>query len=242
MIEPVSKRVNSVEEVLKANQLYLEEEKRFNELQRVTKWQNSIIELGEVREKLSYAETKKLYSFMCRIGVEREVVDNLKNILEEKKAKEYPEVNEVKYYPATKEIDWLNEDQKVSLDKMLKESYNNFIKARDIELLEPRIIRFLMQNGIIERIYVFGCGCGRGDCSEKEITEKFLSKLKMYWLKQAKGTTTKEEDMEMGYGYFEIDCWNDRDIEICSLEDFKNNVRSVRYEVIKKPNLTFEEV
>ena len=42
----------------------------------------------------------------------------------------------------------------------------------------------------------------------------------------------------MGYGYFEIDCWNDRDIEICSLEDFKNN-ESVRYETIKPNRLRF---
>lgn len=191
---------------------------------------------------LTYIEAKELYKLILNRNSNKERCEELKKIVENKKIKEYPQIKDVHYYPVINNIDFLNNEEKIKLDKLIKEAYNNRNKREELINIDTKIVEFLENNSILEKLYIFHCNCGSIECDDKIITQERFNKLKDYWKKEKEGLTTNEEDEEMNYGCFETGCWNDGSIEICSLEDFNKNLRRVEYKVKIKPDTTLDEI
>lgn len=232
--------VCSVSEIIKANELYERERKALAELWNKTTLINDCLDLNEVKGNLSYKETKSLYNTVIYSCNNKEKLNMLEEILKEKKIKEYPEVLDVHYYPVIKNIDFLSDNEKIDLDKTIKNAYLIRLSRGKLNELNNKILHFLLTNKIIERQYIFHCSCGDDECYDEVITESLFDKLKDYWQRETTNDTTHEDDKEMNYGCFETGCWNDGNVEVCSLEDFNNNLKRIEYKVVKEPDMTLD--
>lgn len=232
----------SIEDILKANKKYEEELKKFEEIQKEIRNINNNINLDDVKLNMNYSEAKELYKLILSRSNNKDMIKNFKDILEDKKAEEYPEIKGVHYYPIIKEIDFLSEEEKIKLDILIKDASTKVSIRESLTDLDYRILDFLVNKKIIEKQYVFGCNCGSFECNEKIITEEKFNKLKQYWEKDTQGLTTEEEDKEMCYGCIYVSCWHDSDIEISCLEEFEENLRYYRYSVKVKPDLTLDNI
>lgn len=234
----------SVSEIIKTNKHYEEEAKKLNELWRKTKEANDKLDLEEVKNNLNYADSKKLYQILSTGSNNKEKCEELKKIVYDKKVKEYPQIKDVHYYPIINTIDFLDKENKIKLDILLKESYQNAHKQKKLKnILDEKTINFLIDNAILERLYIFHCDCDNDFyCDDKIITEEQFDKLKTYWQKQAEGTNTDEDDEYMHYGCFEVGCSNDNFIEVSCLSDFNKYLRRVEYKVKLKPDTTLDEI
>lgn len=232
----------SIEEIKKVNKEYDEESNRLKVLGEKVREINDKLDLTEVESKLSYIEAKKLYKLILSRSNDKSMCERMKKIVDDKKIKEYPEIMDVHYYPIIKDIDFLDNDEKIALDKLIKNSYRNRRCAADIETLNEDTINFLIDNDILEKRYIFHCDCGSFDCDDKVITQERFDRLKEYWIKAEQGLTTDEEDEGMRYGCFETGCWNDGSIEICSLNDFNDNLRRIEYKVKIEPDMTLDDI
>lgn len=234
--------MHSIDEIRKVNKHYDEEVKKLNTIYENVRQINNNINLEEVKSTLNYAEAKELYELIQRRSSDEKIRHEFKQILNDKKIKEYPKINDVHYYPIINKIDSLSKDEKIKLDNLIKESYTSCRKAKEIKHLDTDIIEFLSNNSIIEKLYVFHCTCESIECSDKIITQDRFEKLKRYWEKSKNSLTTDEEDEEMRYGYFETGCYYDGSIEVCSLEDFNKNLLEVKYKVKSKPDMTLDYI
>lgn len=234
----------SVSEILKINKHYEEEAKKLSELWRKTMEANDKLDLEEVKNNLNYADSKKLYEILFKSSNNKEKCEELKKIVYDKKVKEYPQIKDVHYYPIINNIDFLDRENKIKLDILLKESYQNARKQRKLKnLLDEKVINFLIDNGILERLYIFHCDCDDNFyCDDKIITQERFDKLKLYWEKQLAGTNTDEDDEETFYGCFEVGCSNDNFIEVSCLSDFNKYLRRIEYKVKSKPDMTLDEI
>lgn len=234
----------SVSEILKINKHYEEEAKKLSELWRKTMEANDKLDLEEVKNNLNYADSKKLYEILFKSSNNKEKCEELKKIVYDKKVKEYPQIKDVHYYPIINNIDFLDRENKIKLDILLKESYQNARKQRKLKnLLDEKVINFLIDNGILERLYIFHCDCDDNFyCDDKIITQERFDKLKLYWEKQLAGTNTDEDDEETLYGCFEVGCRNDNFIEVSCLSDFNKYLRRIEYKVKSKPDMTLDEI
>lgn len=188
-------------------------------------------------KNLPYTEVKDI-GRKIKDYVNEETIKSINAIVNKKKGEEYPEWLGVYHYPEIKEMTWLDKESQRALDQLIG---SRFPKRRDIEKLDNRILEFLIDKGILERLYLFNSNADNWDCNEVELTEKRVKALKEYWYKEANGIpTTEEEDKLNNYGCFEI--WSDDSdwIEISSLEEFEENLDSIRYRRIKYPDTTLD--
>lgn len=236
--------MSSILEVINANELYEKERIKLDKLCSETRLINDSLDLEEVRKNLDYAKTKELYiTLLCRIN-DKDKLNKLKNIMSNKKEEEYPEILKVHYYPIIKEIDFLSEENKIELDKILKECYGSGIQRSLLySNLDKKVLNFLIENKVLEKEYIFHCNCDDEECYDKVITQDYFDKLKDYWNKEQQGIeTTHEEDEQLNYGCFSTDCWNDGNVEISSLDDFNKNLRRVDCKFIQKPDMTLDDI
>lgn len=232
----------SIEEVKKVNRNYEEEVNKLNILNKKVRKVNDNLDLTEVESNLNYAESKELYKLILSRNSNKERCEELKKIVNNKKVKEYPQINDVHYYPIINDIDILNKDKKLKLDTIIKEAYYNRNKREELNNLDTRIIDFLIDNSVLEKLYIFHCDCGSFECDDKIITQERFNKLKDYWDKEKEGLTTHEEDKEMNYGCFETGCWNDGTVEVCSLEEFNEHLRRIEYRIKIEPDITLDKI
>lgn len=232
----------STNEIKKVNKRYEEEVQILNSFCNEVRKMNDNIDLEEVKNTLNYAEAKELYKLILSCNSNSDRCEELKTIVKDKKIKEYPQILDVHYYPVIKEIDFLTDDKTILLDKIIKGAYKNARKSRELSKMDFKVLKFLIDKEMIEKIYVFRCNCGSDECYDKEITQKHFDKLKDYWEKELKDETTHEEDAQMNYGCFSTGCWNDGDVEVSCLEDFNEHMRFVKYKVIKEPDMTLDKI
>lgn len=232
----------SIEEIKKVNKNYDEEVNKLNVLNENVRKVNDNLDLEEVKSKLNYAESKELYKLILSRNSNKERCEELKKIVNNKKVEEYPQINDVHYYPIINDIDFLNKEKRIKLDTIIKEAYSNRNKREELNNLDIRIIDFLVDNSILEKLYIFHCDCGSFECDDKIITQERFNKLKDYWEKEKEDLTTHEEDREMNYGCFETGCWNDGTVEVCSLEDFNEHLRRTEYKIKIKPDITLDKI
>lgn len=232
----------SINEIKKSNENYDNKSKELHILCDEVRKINDNLDLEEVKNTLQYSEAKELYELILSRNSNKERCEELKNIVENKKLEEYPQINDVHYYPVINNIDFLDKKAKIKLDELIKDAYNNRNARENIKYLDSKIIDFLVDNSIVEKLYIFHCDCGSWECNDKIITQETFNKLKYYWEKALTDETTHEEDEEMHYGCFETGCWNDGSIEICSLEDFNEHLRRIEYKVKVEPDMTLDRI
>lgn len=212
---------------------------------------NDNIDLDYLKN-LSYEELNEFYDLYLKYG-NFNFVEDIYDIVEEKKIEKYPLLSKAYYYPILNELD-ITDEEKRNIDEYLYNYYktNNpketFYKILDNCLKENGnktydIFNFLLNNKIIEKVYIFSCNCF-SPCYEKRITEKQKEKFYKYHCFDYDNATEEEinkheEDYMDGYIY--IDCDNDDSIEIDSIESFEKNAR-VLYQVIAKPDTSLDEV
>lgn len=232
----------SIKEIKEANKHYDNEKEKLDELLKEVRTINSNIDLTDVKNNLNYEQTKELYK-MIRYRSNDEKNKELKEIMEIKKSLEYPEITGIHYYPIIKTIDFITEKEKIELDILIKDANKNRKVLRKIRDLDERVLNFLIDKDIIEKVYIFHCECESDECYDTEITQEQFDTFKDYWERlKIEGGTTKEEDKYMNYGCFETGCWNDGNVEVSSLEEFNQHLRYTDFRIKTKPDLTLDNI
>ncbi len=235
----------SVKEILEANEYYRAKNEELNKIYKQTKEMNSLIDLDEVKKALNYKETKDLYEIICYSISDKEVEKELVKIMNNKKIKEYPQILDVHYYPEINEIELLTKEEKIKLDILIKDVS---MKPRDkyrISELDNKLINSLCSKGILEKRYSFSCHCNSIECDTEYITEmrkKAFYNYHKFDYESATNEEIAEHEDKFNEGYFEVGCWNDGGYEVCSIEDFENNMGHIDYKVIKEPDMTLDKI
>lgn len=234
--------MNSIEIIRNINKNYDEEVQKLDVLNTKVRAANDDLDLEEVKSKLTYLEAKDLYKLILSRSNNKEKCEEFKKIVDDKKIKEYPQINDVHYYPIINDMNFLEKEKRIKLDILIKDAYRNRNIRENLNNLDTNILDFLVENSILEKIYIFHCNCHSIECEDKIITQDRFDKLKKYWEKSYNDETTPEEDQEMRYGCFETGCWHGDSVEVCSLEDFNEHLRRIEYKVIKEPDLTLDKL
>lgn len=232
----------SIEEIMKANELYIQEEKKLTSLYEKVKEMNLNLDLEEVK-KLNYMEAKKIHSNLVGIFIDSDFDKEFRKILKDKKEKEYPQFNNVHYYPIINGMDFLSKKDKIKIDKLIKEGFISKRKREEIKYLNKKIIDFLVKHSIIEKVYIFHCNCYSDECFDEIVTQEQFEKLKRYWDKKNNGEEiTIKEVEEANYGCIYIPCFYDGGYEIDTIDSFNKHLKSVEYRVIAKPDMTLDYI
>lgn len=187
--------------------------------------------------KMSYQEVKEIL-YKLQFYAKKNIISKLTEIKNNKKAELYPEINDAHYYPEIKEMEWLSKEERINLDKLLRSKRINSIEMQ----IDKKSIKFLLDKKILEKTYVFKCCHDSWDCGEKVITEEYLNGLKEYWEKEKKCETTEDDDKKYNYGCITIPCAYEREEEITTLKEFEEEYCYINYIIIKKPDLTLENL
>lgn len=225
-------------EIKKYNNEYKIQKEKVQELYKELRKINDSIDIDEVK-RLKYMEVKELYNMLKYAMDDGNKLNEIESLMKEKKEQEYPEILNVHYYPEINKLNNLTTEEKVKLDKLIKESIHNMNSRKKIKGLDNSIKSFLMDHKIIRREYLLSCNCGHFFCHDKLFKEEELNKYIDYWNKKKNHLTTDEEDEEYNYGYIYIDCEHAGEIEIGSREEFFKYAKQ-QFEVIKEPDLTLD--
>jgi hypothetical protein len=195
---------------------------------------------------MTYLDAKKIYNKLW-YKLSKENVQDMQEMLENKKFLEYPLINDVHYYPIVNEIPNINLEQRLHIDKSLKKAY---FKKENAELYikDKQIINFLLEKHIIEKVYIFRCNCSENDdCTPEYITQDQYDDFMSYHnLINDKNMTEDEKDVywdeNFQDGHFEVGCWNGEGYEVCDIDDFNKHLNCIRYKVIIKPDISLDDL
>ncbi|MCC0728445.1 hypothetical protein KGF51_18825 [Clostridioides sp. ZZV14-6045] len=183
---------------------------------------NESIDLEEL-VYLPYIELKKLYDCI-KNRISSEKLNQIKKILIKKAKEFYPGLNKVHNYPEINNITFLNEDIKIKLDELLTKYENeiiipnfSFLELQTSNEINIKIIDFLYDSGMLEKIYNLKCICEE---SKLSISEKKFNKMKDIF-------SLGEDD----FAYVDCDYCNGR--EIFDLETLNESVE-IKYRFIRK--------
>lgn len=166
------------------------------------------IDLQELRKKHSREELKKLSSELYDIKI-RSLAYELSKMTEEMKQEEFPQLLGVHRYPVLKEIDFLNEEEKIKLDKhLLMVRKGNYLYGlhnvtRNSEKVKM-VLKFLIEKGVVEERYFALCPrCGSGHISAQ--LDK-IQKAELDLVMKDKEHNEREEVLEKYMEYVCMDC------------------------------------
>lgn len=217
---------------------------------------NMTINANDFRQ-LAYDKAREVFNILkynLEYNTERK---QFENILKELKIKKYPILNKGHYYPIINEMNFLTDKQKHDLDEFLERFENSYVmigcsawyNLKFDKGLEDKIFNFLYDNGIVQKTYAIYCTCGSPECSPRIITEEEYNKFIDYHsITQEdidKMTDEEYEDYDKRWGeegYFESGCWNDGDVEVCSIDDLKEHCRLYRYKNVTEANRKLDEI
>ncbi|HID9497350.1 TPA: hypothetical protein ACXI1M_003546 [Clostridioides difficile] len=172
---------------------------------------------------LPHTEVKKLYDCI-KHRVSSQKLNQIKKILIKKTKEFYPELNKIHNYPEINNITFLNEDIKIKLDELLTKYENKiiipnfaFLELQTPDKINTKIINFLYDSGMLEKIFNLKCLCGE---SKLSISEKKFNKMKDIF-------SLGEDD----FAYVDCDYCNGR--EIFDLETLNESVE-IKYRFIGK--------
>ena len=247
----------SISKIKEINNNYKNKKEELDKLILEIRKQNSLIDIDEY-SKLIYEDMKELYKDIKYNINNSEIKEKLEKILNNKRLEEYPQLLDAHYYPELLKLEYLTKEQILRLDNNLK-FFSNWSNIKTSQLFKGneffntddevlnKSIKFLLNNNIIERVYVFKCKCGDDECFDKYISQEYKDKFynihESDWNKL--NDIEKEEInklIEEGYAWFEVGCWNGGDYEVETIEDFENNLNRIYYRVVKKPDLSLEYV
>lgn len=232
----------SIKQIYSINREYDERKEELLNLLNELNELNSLIDIDEVEENLDYDEMKDLMNLIGYRIKDKYIKDRLNEIMKNKKVEKYPELLGVHFFKELKEIDFLNENEKIKLDQILKMASDKPSKRYLIRELDNKVIEWLISNKVITRIYSFSCKCeNSSECGKEYMTEE--EKNKFYKFHDFDYINSTEEEKEKHIekfeeGYFQVGCYNGNGYEVCTIKDFENNInKKVSYKVIKQPNL-----
>lgn len=244
----------SIDEAKKLNsELKLKEEEFYKYKSNIRDKINSI-DIKEFK-LLSYEEIKEIYE-QIKYLISGELDVKLKEILNKKKIEKYPQLLDAHYFKEILQLDYISRQQREELDYTLNrfKKWGNINEYRIFDEyssnpinkeLRRKVLNFLIENKIIEEVYVFNC-----DDEIKHISKEYRDKFYRYFElldKDDRVNLTKEEYEELrnleenGYCEFYVDGCYSGGYNVDSIEDFENNMK-ISYKVIKEPDLSLDEV
>lgn len=201
-----------------------------------------------------YETAKDLFKKIQYYIKDKNTVNDMSSIIENKKIEKYPALLKPTYYP---EIDTLHisDSEKLRLDKAARWNYNRYINKNNCNKgdypLSIEDLELLRSIHIIERKYNFLCE--ECNCSCDVFSESELEKYKRVWELEKNIKELTEEQLEELEKLYEDEfyvislyCLEDENFfrEISNeqeLEDYKDNIR-IEYKVVKQPNLKYENL
>lgn len=221
------------------------------------KAQISDLSLKEI-DNLSYLDLKNYYNIVEDF-INLEVKQKICKLLKKKKEQKYPDILDVHYYPCIKDMDFLTKQQQIILDKFLVKEQKSMIdkykiisglnsgmRKIDLDFDNPigdKIIEFLLDKRIIERRYVFSCNCG---CESETIFTEEQKQRFFNWhnfdIKNCTDEEYEEHDRNYSDGFLWLNCWNDNDDTLSSIEEFKDMLDRYVYKIIAKPDMTLDNL
>lgn len=216
---------------------------------------NSLLNLDDIKQ-LSYQEAKNIHKLLYwnTSDLQRQKIET---IVKELKENEYPLLKKAHYYPVINEMNFLGDDQKNRLDKLLRDCCNSYIYTDSLGWLRlkfkkeitDKVFEFLLNKGIVEKSYIIKCDCGSDECYGETISQerydefvKYHSVTKEDKLKMSKEELDKYSIDWSDKGYIQVGCWNDDAKEIYDLKTFMNEVKLFAYKNVVKPDLSLENV
>ena len=215
---------------------------------------NSKLNFDELR-KMTYDKVKDVRERLKYRIASNDVEKKLDKLYQEKRYEKYPILKVAYYFPVINQLDYLTDEDKRKLDKRLEKmklwncnEYDIVSHINGGKDNKFKLIQFLIDNDIVERGYLFSCNCGdnSGMCDHEYKSEKELEEFKEYYSKNVDDMTDEEydkwEDDWEKIGYISVGCWNDSEVEICSILDLENARKREVYKVIGKADYTYENV
>lgn len=140
------------------------------------------------KEDLSRFSKEELLSFknsFYNIG-SSDLISKVDQTIKEKTEQRYPELLDAHYYPEIKELTFLNQKERLELDKViaLSRKSNAFFKIPTSLAYEHQsdIYKFLLEKEILTQEIQVLCTCDY----QYPLTERFDAKLKEQWLEDLK--------------------------------------------------------
>ncbi|WPS85506.1 hypothetical protein SMD22_00155 (plasmid) [Brevibacillus halotolerans] len=182
---------------------------------------------------------KQLYEVKHRyLGLE------IAKIIEAKKIEEFPQILGIHHYPDLQEIDFLNEETKLELDKYLSRSrvgkYVSLYRFSKSNEALQKLENFLIEKGVVERLYVLICP----HCSDGYLTKPLLKNELEALEKDIKGIES-DEDCEAFEtdDHFLLFCMNCEDFPILTkLKEEEGFVVKEVLKLTKKRDTTYDNV
>ncbi len=236
----------TIKEIIEINKKYEKEKEKINEIYKETIALNDLLDLQEVKDNLNYQETKELYSLIISNSSNEDICRKLKQIIEEKKLEEHPELLGVHFYPELNELEGIVEQNTLNkLDKILTKAYKSirFVFEDYNEAYDTSILSFLEGKNIIQTQFEFFCSCNEDVCFKYYYPKTEIDKYIKYWEKvEMNQETSDDEDNELQFGCFQASCSSGCDLQICCLESFKKHLKGIKYSIVKKPDMTLENL
>lgn len=191
-------------------------------------------------------ELKEFYNALRDNDRQRYLSLEIHKLMEEKKKEEFPQLLKVHNYPMLNEIDFLNEEKKVELDRVLlsfgKNSYFGVINRRWFDFIEgfdnkdemaEKILKFLLDKNMISRSFEIETCCDRAVVTYEQLEN--IIRYKELLLKENKTNNDyyeiEELKMNMPYNIYFLEdgiqyCQEcDEEVDI-SLEEYKEMLNS----------------
>lgn len=250
------KMINIVKDLFLTIETKAKMEEELKKITRDLKSQANILKASDF-SGYSYEECRNLFKQIQYYIDDKNVLNELSDVVEKKKVEKYPDLLKPTYYPEIDSLD-ISDSEKLRLDKAARWNIRNYLsKSNTKKMTYPLSIddlEMLKSIGVVEKKYNFRCkDCG-SSCTV--ISESELEKYKRFWElfeleKQKKITVEQLDELDQleKDGFYEIYLYcidEDEcdDIEITNekeLSDYMKNVEVV-YKVIKSPDLTFEKL
>ena len=204
---------------------------------------------------LKYKEMKEICNLL-KYKVDNNLMNKLLKIKNDKKIEEYPELLDAHYFKEILQLDYISKQQRKELDYTLNrfKKWGNINEYRIFEEyssnpinkeLRRKVLNFLIENKIIEEVYVFYCD-DEIKCISKEYRDKFYRYFELLESEDNINFSNKEyEELrnleENGYCEFYVDGYYSGGYCVDSIEYFEKNMK-ISYKVIKEPDLSLDEV
>lgn len=231
-------------------------EEGLKEITNKLKSQAKSVEISELKD-YTYDECRKLYKQIQYFIDDKNLLNELSAVIENKKIEEYPELLKPTYYPEIDSLD-IPDSEKLRLDKAVRWNIRNCLSESNTKKMKYPLsiedLELLKSIGIVEKKYNFRCkNCG-SSCTV--ITESNLKKYKRFWKlfeleKQNKITDEQLDELDQlekdGFCEIYLYCIDENEceeIEITNEKELSNYMKNVEvvYKVVKNPDLIYEKL
>lgn len=201
-------------------------------------------------EEILYEELKTIYK-KEHFHLESATRERFLSVMKKKKLERYPQLRKPTYFP---EIDTLNlsDQEKLRIDKAARKNIKFYMSEDSLKWNEFGLslndLELLRSINVAKKVYEFYCP----DCQNRcmTVSEEDMEKHKRVWvLEKIQDPSQDENDefdrLQYDYGCIYLECMDcGISYEITNekqLNDFKKYMKTM-YKIVKKPDLSFEEL